>query len=107
MEYDKINKDVKHVNPNKICGKRINLNEKTSGGYQWQRYKEYLEYPKGAIKIVKNRCPISQYSKDGKYIQTFNSMYEAQKQTGISQGSIDNVIKGIQKSAGGFIWKKN
>ena len=91
----------------KYLGKRINLNEKTSGGYQWQRYKEYLECPKGAIKIIKNRCPISQYSKDGEYIQTFNSMYEAQKQTGISQGSIDNVIKGIQKSAGGFIWKRN
>ena len=34
-------------------------------------------------------------------------MYEAQKQTGISQGSIDNAIKGIQKSAGGFIWRNN
>lgn len=93
MKYDKINGDIKYVNPNKICGIYCIYNE------------QYFYV--GQSNNVKNRCPISQYSKDGKYIQTFNSMYEAQKQTGISQGSINNVIKGIQKSVGGFIWKRN
>lgn len=48
---------------------------------------------------------IDQYDKNGIYIQTFDSIKDADKCVGIS--CIESVINGRSKSAGGFFWCKH
>lgn len=47
---------------------------------------------------------IYQYSKDKKLINSFNSIAEAERITGIAHANIVANCKGRRKSAGGFIW---
>ena len=42
---------------------------------------------------------------DGVIIATYNSMRDAERQTGIGHSHISNCCKGTQKSAGGFQWE--
>lgn len=49
--------------------------------------------------------PISQYSKDDKLINTFSSVTQASKITGILITCITNNLKNRTKTAGGFKWK--
>ena len=48
---------------------------------------------------------VDQYTLDGEYIKTFDSLKEAWLHTGATIGSIGHVCKGLQKTAGGYIWK--
>lgn len=48
---------------------------------------------------------IGQYSKDGVFIRCYNSIQEAQRVTGVYNGSISNVALGKRKTAGGYIWR--
>ena len=48
---------------------------------------------------------VIQYSKEGKFISEFQSVMEAERQTGCNHGNICECCKGKRKSAGGFIWK--
>ena len=49
--------------------------------------------------------PVAQYTKDGEYIATYESVKKATEVTGTGGGSICKCAKGKMKSAGGFIWK--
>lgn len=61
--------------------------------------------PKCGLKKIgqKNSLKVNQYDKNGKYIQTFNSITEAMKKTGAKK--IIDVCKGRRKMSGGYIWK--
>jgi len=50
---------------------------------------------------------VMQFTKDGKYIATYYSVREADRQTGVDRGNIASCCtgKGKVKSAGGCIWK--
>lgn len=48
--------------------------------------------------------PVKQYDAEGNYIQSFCSIKEASRQTGISDTSIGNCVNGYLMTAGGFIW---
>lgn len=49
--------------------------------------------------------PIVQLSKDGIKINTYKSIMEASRQTGINRGNIGSCCKGKLKNCGGYIWK--
>jgi group I intron endonuclease len=53
----------------------------------------------------KNSKPISQYTKDGEYIQTFYSARDAMTATNIHYKTISACLRGRYKTAGGFIWQ--
>lgn len=53
------------------------------------------------------RAPIDQYTREGDYITTYQTIAEASKQTGIGDTSIGNCLRGRSKSAGGYVWKFN
>lgn len=55
--------------------------------------------------IEKNKVKIKQYSKDGTYINTYNSIIEASKNTNSNPTHISLCAKGKQKTCGGYIWK--
>ena len=48
---------------------------------------------------------VSQYSKDGELITTYNTISEAKEATGTVQANIIKVCKGERPYANGFIWK--
>ena len=47
---------------------------------------------------------VFQYDKDGCFIAKFESLREAERETGISRRNISACCKGTAKSAGGFLW---
>ena len=73
---------------------------KKNGGitYSDDRNKRCKENQPYALKV-------SQYLKDGTFVQSYISAMEACRQTGINNTSIANCCKGRSKTAGKFIWK--
>lgn len=71
-----------------------------------ERYKDKENIKKLKESLLKYTTTIDQYSLDGKFIKRYIGLREAERQTGIDRCSISRVIKGKQKSAGCFLWKK-
>ena len=58
--------------------------------------------------LAKEACyiPILQCDKEtGEVIKEWKSAVHANKETGISKTAINNNLKGLSKSSGGFVWK--
>ena len=97
--------------------KRKEINEKISktlkGRIAWNKGKHWPEeYRKGRTgdknpmygKIPPNIKKVNKYDLNGNYIQTYNSIKEAQNQNP-KCSNISKVCRGERKQAGGFIWK--
>lgn len=52
-----------------------------------------------------NSMKVSQFTKSGEHIATFESMRDASLKTGVCHSSITQVCKGERKTAGGYIWR--
>lgn len=50
------------------------------------------------------RKSVGQFSANGMLIRRFDSMADAAKTTGVSQGNISECCNGRRKSAGGYLW---
>jgi hypothetical protein len=48
---------------------------------------------------------VIQYDKEGKYLNTFESLADAYRETGISDSTISSCCRNKLKTAGGFIWE--
>ena len=48
---------------------------------------------------------VEQYSKDGKLVNKYSSISDAERETGVSHSSIIKCCNNKLKTAGGFIWK--
>lgn len=84
----------------------LRMKGKISGvkGKKWkQESKEKLSKAKIG-KPAKNKITIYQYDKNGKYINKFSSITEAEKTT--KTKGIHQVLKGRCKTANNFIWSK-
>lgn len=62
---------------------------------------------KKAIKNIIKTCakPVSQHSLCGKFINKFNSINEASRNSNIGKEGISRCCHGKLKSSGGFVWK--
>lgn len=73
---------------------------------------EYTTYAYNNIHALANNLrkprgvPIAQYDANGKLINTFVSVTEAARQTGIGIGSISHCVNNRALMAGGYKWKK-
>jgi hypothetical protein len=70
---------------------------------------EMLENLKQPRKSVHHETPVTsvnQLSADGKIINTYQSIMDAHKNTGINRRSIYNVVAGTAKTAGGYIFSR-
>ena len=79
-----------------------------AGGYQWTfEYSETLESIVRQKKSKKGMWgkAVNQIDMQGNIINHFNSLNEAERQTGINATSISKSIHGRTKRAGGFLWK--
>jgi len=95
-----------------VISKVANGKTVTAGGYIWRWGKEkkidtqrFLADRRKAIR-ERNGSRITQYDFAGKRIAIFATATDAQEATGISASNCLKVVNGINKSAGGFYWKK-
>lgn len=73
----------------------------------WRNPKIRAKRIAGLINTSKkgNRKEVSQFTKDGVYLATFRSNWDAERITGISNKSISLAASGKRKTAGGFKWE--
>lgn len=81
--------EVNHIDENKSNNNVENL--------EWISHQENIDYSLSK--------PVCQYSLDGRLLNTYKSINEASRQTGIAQGNICNCCKDKRGRAGNFIWK--
>jgi group I intron endonuclease len=94
------------------AGKVINVNKqdlsnvclsvgKACKGFYWS-----YEYKEPFVPNVDNRKKkVSKYSLGGVFIENYNSIAEASKNTGINKSCIAKVCRGERKTSGGYIWR--
>lgn len=77
-------------------------------GFIWVYKDEYDENKDYTYKRkpYANQYPVIQLDRDGNFITEFNSVQDAHKTTGINYCCICDCCKGVQQTAGGFVWKK-
>lgn len=59
---------------------------------------------KKAKTASRNTIAVIQFTPRGRRIRKYNSMSDAERATGVNTGSISKVVRGIMKTAGGFVW---
>lgn len=56
---------------------------------------------------IKNFCGYRvEQIKDGKVINTFETISKSSRETGVCRSGIEKVLKGKQKTSGGYYWKR-
>ena len=76
----------------------------TAGGFLWVYKKEYQ--PSSKYTYVNSLYrPVVQLTLDGTLVAEYNSLAEAEKQTGVNYCGIKQCCNGKCKSAGNFVWK--
>lgn len=80
-------------------------NQLAKGNKHWVGRKHTEE----SIDLMRENHPftklVEMYNLEGELIQTFKSLHEAEKETGIARKYISHCCKGIAKTAGKHIWK--
>jgi len=61
-------------------------------------------FSKKAKTSNRNTIAVVQLTPRGRRIRKYNSMSDAERATGVNTGSISKVVRGIMKTAGGFVW---
>jgi len=59
----------------------------------------------GLMKFALQCKPVTQYTKGNIWVNEFQSILEAQENTGVNKTDISQCCRNVRKSAGGFIWK--
>lgn len=60
-------------------------------------------FKKGTVKTYQDKT-IHQYNLNGQYIQSFKSIKEASKRTGVTRSCINRFLGGLYKKGGNFLW---
>lgn len=85
-----------------ITAETIEKIRKTMTGQKYSKERR-LALSKGHDK---EKIPVDQYTLDGKYIASFESIMAAERATGVRNSGIAFCISGKYKQSGGYIWKK-
>ena len=95
----------------------LKINIKGNSGFWWK----YIDEGASSQKRVQNRNTdyqkhkeimtklngrkVHQYTKEGIFIASFNSVIEASEKTNIKSANIYQIVRNKRKTAGGYIWK--
>lgn len=96
-------------NPNKLpCvnHKDENKANNSADNLEWCTQKYNMNYGTCQKRISKsNSKKVIQKTKDNIFVKKYNSIIEAERETGISDGNISDCLHSRRKSAGGFLWE--
>lgn len=105
--YDVDRVPYKHTPARIKAAAKPNIRKKAMKSINWEERNKKLKENarKGNLRNNKKTSkPVYQYTIDGKYLKTYPSTMEAQRQLKIT--GIAEAIRGVtQKTAGGYIWK--
>ena len=96
IDGDKLNNDVNNL---RWCTHRENVS------FPLAKEKQYTSAKNNGFKGRPPNKPVLQYTVDGIFVKEYPSVLQAGEQCDIWKGGISSVLKGRQKTAGGFIWK--
>lgn len=104
----------KKANSERHKGNKYNLGKKHTEEnnakrrkFTKEQYESGVRKSRKGISIVGNKKAIIQYDLKGNFIKKFDSTSEAALELGIGRRSICENLRGANKTACGFIWKKN
>lgn len=83
-----------------VCGKL-----KTYNDFIWIFKENYSDFNIKSRQKTYKTIPVAQYDKNNNYIQTFNSIADAQKYINVGSSHISDCCKGKRKTSNGYIWK--
>ena len=81
-------------------GKKLSKEHKENIVKNHRKPKEF-----SAWYTARSKKKVQQFTKEGVYIKTWESTYEASKVLNIGRKNIGNVLSNYSKTAGGFMWK--
>lgn len=96
----------------------INGRSHSSYGYIWKKYTPNFPHKIDSLKsiyrtsrpvqkgVLKRNIAVYQFTKDGRFIKRWTSLYEIKNETYYSIHSIMRNVNGKRKSAYGYIWKE-
>lgn len=108
-EYESISEASRETNTNQtLIRECLNGNIARGGNYQWMKKDDNIPSKIEPYKRKKNYgcIAVEQYDLNNNLLNTFDSILDASKATGVSRKSITRVCNGEQKSSKGFIWKR-
>lgn len=90
-------------------GKCCKNEQRKTGGFIWRYHGEeltqdHIEWCNGTGR-EDARTPVSQYSKDGTFIKSWDGMHVVEKELNFDVAAIARACKGEQKLSYGFIWR--
>lgn len=72
---------------------------------EWSTHTENIRHSFNVLKRNTRKCPVNQYTMEGKFIAFYVSCAEAGRQTGIDYKIINQTMRHDRKAAGGYIWR--
>lgn len=100
---EELNVHIAHIQD--VCNKKCT----NTGGYIFMYYEEYEKNKNNLIgkeiHINPYKRKVNQLMLDGTFINTYESIREAERKTGISHYGIGDVLRGKTKTSGGFKWE--
>ena len=81
------------------------ISKANKGKIRTEEHKNNLSKSNKGKPKDKLKKPVEQWDLNGTLIKTYNSLTEAEKETGVPKAKICRVCKGGRKTSGGYVWK--